>query len=721
MAHSTPSTLDADAGRFIGYLQRGGTKSNLQTFKPTRTTWYNSGDEPPAPPTGTDVYFGVSPCAAIPPTNAAGELAPASAIRSQNEYIAALNCLYAEFDAKDFGGSLDETLAHVRGLAVPPSVIVASGGGYHCFWLLVEPFILDTDKARERAVDVQHRWVAFVGGDDGAKDIARVLRVPGTLNYKYSPPRPVTFVEQDYSRTYTLDALHAMLPAVAPRKARTPKPDAPACQTDALQPGVAQPAIDFMAISKAAAALARLRVERRDEYTGWLQVGMALRELGDAGLQLWQWWSEASPKYKVGECAEKWPTFRIGTPGGNDITLASLYRYADEDGEPVSTLEDGERHQLENYKARDIQQQRIMAMDAPMWAKGHWVGMLPAIEAGHVLVATKDGHTGSVAVDYGNFAAILNTSKSRVCDAVTLAEQAGLWRKDAEYKETKGGYEVKLIRLDLQPAHFNPELAQPLERKLHGGKRAGAGRKPKCATCAPGTPMRETTETTIKTFCMGCGECLDEVTTYKTRELMPDDAPTVIQDETGYATSAGYEPEREPVDAPRYTPGEVWRAVWHGPDADEPVTVVGLWDASKSPDGRAYYQVRESANGMPADEVELLTHHDEHADEFKMKLVNARETPLVLLPFHLEKTRDELVPLALVETYDMPSAIRLADTYAPVDATECRHYKTGLVWTQRGEHAKAAALAANIHDERACAILLHLAERTPAIAPGLRE
>jgi hypothetical protein len=87
----------------------------------------------------------------------------------------------------------------------------------------------------------------------------------------------------------------------------------------------------------------------------------------------------------------------------------------------------------------------------------------------------------------------------------------------------------------------------------------------------------------------------------------------------------------------------------------------------------------------------------------------------------LKKTRAELVPVALVETFDTAAAIRLADTYAPVDATECRHYKTSLVWTQRGEHEKAAALAANVHDVRAHAILLHLAERTPAIAPGLRE
>jgi hypothetical protein len=387
---------------------------------------------------------------------------------------------------------------------------------------------------------------------------------------------------------------------------------------------------------------------------------MALRELGDAGLQLWQWWSEASPKYKVGDCQDKWPTFRIGTPGGTDITLASLYRYADEDGEPVSTLDEAERRQLDAYKARDVQQQRILAMKAPLPAKAIWLGMLPSVEAGHVLVANKDGHTGSVAVDYGNFAAILNTNESAVCNAIALGERAELWRKDAEYKPTDKGYPKKLMRLDLQPAFFRPELAEAIP-ETRGGPRAGAGRKPKCATCPPGTPIRETTETTIKTFCHGCGECLDEVTTYKTRELMPDDAP---------------------VDAP---------AANVETNADE-------------------FKF-EYADETP-------TRQAEHADEFKIETVYTSGTTLVSV---LKKTRAELVPVALTETFDITAAIRLADTYAPVDATECRHYKTSLVWTQRGEHEKAAALAANVHDERAHAILLHLAERTPAIAPGLRE
>jgi hypothetical protein len=290
--------------------------------------------------------------------------------------------------------------------------------------------------------------------------------------------------------------------------------------------------------------------------------------------------------------------------------------------------------------------------------------MLPSVEAGHVLVANKDGHTGSVAVDYGNFAAILNTNESAVCNAIALGERAELWRKDAEYKPTDKGYPKKLMRLDLQPAFFRPELAEPIP-ETRGGKRANAGRKPKCAVCPPNTPMRELTETTIKTYCMGCGECLDEVTTYKTRELMPDDAPVDA-----------------PVDAP---------AANVETNADE-------------------FKF-EYADETP-------TRQAEHADEFKTETVYTSGTTLVSV---LKKTRAELVPVALTETFDITAAIRLADTYAPAEDAGRMDYKTGLVHIYHGNPGKALELLPNILDERACAMLLHLANRPPALAPGLRE
>jgi putative DNA primase/helicase len=121
--------------------------------------------------------------------------------------VCAVNCLFAEFDTKDFGNSKDHALAHIHGLALPPSVVVDSGGGYHCYCLLDAPYPIASDEDRARVDRIQKSWVAFVGSDDGAKDLARVLRVPGTTNGKYTPPRPVTFLSTNFEDLYSLDDL----------------------------------------------------------------------------------------------------------------------------------------------------------------------------------------------------------------------------------------------------------------------------------------------------------------------------------------------------------------------------------------------------------------------------------------------------------------------------------------------------------------------------------
>ncbi len=82
-------------------------------------------------------------------------------------------------------------------------------------------------------------------------------------------------------------------------------------------------------IAVATRALQDLSVSRRDEYGPWLEVGMALSELGDIGLQLWEAWSRESPKYEPGVCAQKWGTF---TPGAG-LGIGSLVHWAREDRE----------------------------------------------------------------------------------------------------------------------------------------------------------------------------------------------------------------------------------------------------------------------------------------------------------------------------------------------------------------------------------------------------
>jgi replicative DNA helicase len=67
----------------------------------------------------------------------------------------------------------------------------------------------------------------LVGGDD-VKDLARVLRVPGTSNHKYDPPRPVVFVRCDLERRYARAELAQLCDAFMPSDAL---PDAGATGT----------------------------------------------------------------------------------------------------------------------------------------------------------------------------------------------------------------------------------------------------------------------------------------------------------------------------------------------------------------------------------------------------------------------------------------------------------------------------------------------------------
>jgi hypothetical protein len=190
---------------FLSHLHRGGEWAYLWTFPGKRSTWWPVG-EPPATPGGdVNVYFGVHPA-----TRRKGQHE-----RATLDDIAAINCLFAEFDAKDFDGGKPAVLAHVDALFPAPSVVIDSGGGYHCYWLLLAPFVLATDQDREHAQSVQRAWVAFVGGDPGAKDLARVLRVPGSRNLKYDDRPEVTVVHADLGHLYSFMTLESLVPALA--------------------------------------------------------------------------------------------------------------------------------------------------------------------------------------------------------------------------------------------------------------------------------------------------------------------------------------------------------------------------------------------------------------------------------------------------------------------------------------------------------------------------
>lgn len=88
-----------------------------------------------------------------------------------------LTALWVDVD----GGANDDNLARVR--SVEPSIIVASGGGYHGYLLLDEPLLI-TDANREDVKRALKGLAKLMNADSHSAELARVLRLPGTVNTK---------------------------------------------------------------------------------------------------------------------------------------------------------------------------------------------------------------------------------------------------------------------------------------------------------------------------------------------------------------------------------------------------------------------------------------------------------------------------------------------------------------------------------------------------------
>ncbi len=287
-------TLDTDTQQFFTIIHRGVNGfvlvQNLSAGKDgkQRQSYWACTGKPITLPrqvieTG-NIFFGINPAIEIVtaadrakyPDKTDAQIAPM--VGTKNHTIAALNALHREYDAKDFtepaqaeidahyrdlradpanakntdaalrnqaiGNAKDAEFqrdpakylalvkAHVDNLTPAPSVVVFSGGGYQCYWLLAEPLIIRThidDHAahvQSYAANLQKRWVQLdPKADQGVNDIRRIYRLPGSRNHKkkYAPNFPlVSFYRKRFDLRYSLQGLKALLPSlVAPQVTRT--------------------------------------------------------------------------------------------------------------------------------------------------------------------------------------------------------------------------------------------------------------------------------------------------------------------------------------------------------------------------------------------------------------------------------------------------------------------------------------------------------------------
>jgi len=94
----------------------------------------------------------------------------------------------------------------INGMQLEPSLVVNSGNGLHVYWLLQEP-LTDMHRAKtllERCIRTGQRLAGEAGGYtlDPVHDCTRLMRLPGTKNYKDPEnPKPVK-VKEDSGEKY---------------------------------------------------------------------------------------------------------------------------------------------------------------------------------------------------------------------------------------------------------------------------------------------------------------------------------------------------------------------------------------------------------------------------------------------------------------------------------------------------------------------------------------
>jgi hypothetical protein len=108
----------------------------------------------------------------------------------------------------DQKAGLEALKSFCKNVGLPTPTLVNSGGGIHAYWPLEETVPRrDWEAVAERFKEVCRTQNFYV--DNAVFEVARVLRVPGTFNFKQEEPRPVEFIH--VGKPTTIEAMREAL------------------------------------------------------------------------------------------------------------------------------------------------------------------------------------------------------------------------------------------------------------------------------------------------------------------------------------------------------------------------------------------------------------------------------------------------------------------------------------------------------------------------------
>ena len=270
---------------------------------------------------GVDVWHSVNPVNVAPHDGKRGD---ENVVSYQTACVTDIDILSNAHKSKNLAANFDEAKSF---LPFTPSLIIDSGHGLQAYYIFDQP-ILITDQNREEIKRRNNLLIEVIRQRakckdiDGVGDLPRILRTPGTFNYKLgSENAPLCHIVEDSGLRFSPTELDERLNALF--------------QKQKTQPATIESTLKFNDDFTDDRDFNLFRTRRMLDfinpsslvYDDWLAVGMALKNIG-CDYSDWEQWSRPDERFKDGECERKWQGFnRDGYDVGTLFHFAQLGGY----------------------------------------------------------------------------------------------------------------------------------------------------------------------------------------------------------------------------------------------------------------------------------------------------------------------------------------------------------------------------------------------------------
>ena len=237
-----------------------------------------------------------------------------AATRNREENLKAIRAVWVEDD-----GDASPALERVLSFYEPTMIVETSTGHRHIYWALKE----HAEGTPENVTKFNHimRRMVELGCDRKARDICRILRLPGTFNVKEKLERPHYCRVIHEGPHYTWQTLTEIF---QPTEAEPDQVSTPAGDWDGDE---------IREMLRAINLDSRYFPDEDMDYEAYCWSGMAIHHASQGsqeGYELWTEWLESQGAWNDPgsemERRKQWDSFDSSKPGGR--TIATLYREA---------------------------------------------------------------------------------------------------------------------------------------------------------------------------------------------------------------------------------------------------------------------------------------------------------------------------------------------------------------------------------------------------------